>query len=91
MLVLFVPKCGKAGEKEEDTEVSFQKKGTPVSLVLLMAFFGMLMFFTAMVSLPIYLQNDLGYSPSFTGYYLAALDLVAVLSAGMIRTFHTSV
>lgn len=84
MLVLFVPKCGKAGEKAEDTDVSFQKRGTPVSLVLLMAFFGMLMFFTAMVSLPIYLQNDLGYSPSFTGYYLAALDLVAVLSAGMM-------
>lgn len=84
MLVLFVPKCGKAGEKAEDTEVPFRKQGTPVSLVLLIAFFGMLMFFTAMVSLPIYLQNDLGYSPSFTGYYLAALDLVAVLSAGMM-------
>ena len=82
MLVLFVPKCQKAVENTEDDDSSFQKQGTPVSLVLLIAFFGMLMFFTAMVSLPIYLQNDLGYSPSFTGYYLAALDLVAVLSAG---------
>lgn len=82
MLVLFVPRCKKAVENTEDDDGSFQKQGTPVSLVLLIAFFGMLMFFTAMVSLPIYLQNDLGYSPSFTGYYLAALDLVAVLSAG---------
>ncbi len=53
-------------------------------LVLLIAFLGMLMFFTAMVSLPGYLQVSLGYSPSFTGYYLAALDLVAVLAAGFM-------
>ncbi len=59
-------------------------KGAPVPLVLLIAFLGMLMFFTAMVSLPGYLQVNLGYSPSFTGYYLAALDLVAVLAAGLM-------
>ena len=59
-------------------------KGVPVPLVLLIAFLGMLMFFTAMVSLPGYLQVNLGYSPSFTGYYLAALDLVAVLAAGFM-------
>lgn len=59
-------------------------QGAPIPLVLLVAFLGMLMFFTAMVSLPIYLQKDLGYSPSFTGYYLAALDLVAVLAAGFM-------
>ncbi|MCI9477297.1 MAG: MFS transporter [Emergencia sp.] len=59
-------------------------KGTPISLVLLIAFFGMLMFFTAMVSLPIYLQTTLGYSPAFTGYFLAALDLVSVLCAGFM-------
>lgn len=81
MLVLFVPKCQKVDENMEDDDGSFQKQGTPVSLVLLIAFFGMLMFFTAMVSLPLYLQNDLGYSPSFTGYYLAAL-WTAVLLAG---------
>lgn len=52
--------------------------------MLLIAFLGMLMFFTAMVSLPGYLQVNLGYSPSFTGYYLAALDLVAVLAAGLM-------
>ena len=84
MLLLFVPKCGKAEEEVQDTQDSFQQQGVPVWLVLLIAFFGMLMFFTAMVSLPIYLQNDLGYSPSFTGYYLAVLDLVAVLAAGVM-------
>lgn len=82
LLLLFIPKCGRADEGTQEEKEVFQRHGVPVSLVLLIAFFGMLMFFTAMVSLPIYLQNDLGYSPSFTGYYLAVLDLVAVLAAG---------
>ena len=92
MLVLFVPKRGRAseeivredgGERERPAERK-PEKGVPVPLVLLIAFLGMLMFFTAMVSLPGYLQVELGYSPSFTGYYLAALDLVAVLAAGLM-------
>lgn len=88
MLILFVPKCGKAVEEQAEADGG-QKgdqpgAGVPVPLVLFVAFLGMLMFFTAMVSLPGYLQVSLGYSPSFTGYYLAALDLVAVLAAGIM-------
>ncbi len=97
MILLFVPKCGAAvpdsvrsadtagvaGTKEAGG-ASASPKGVPVSLVLLIAFLGMLMFFTAMVSLPIYLQTTLGYSPAFTGYFLAALDLVSVLCAGFM-------
>lgn len=70
--------------REGETALKATGKGAPVPLVLLIAFLGMLMFFTAMVSLPGYLQVELGYSPSFTGYYLAALDLVAVLAAGLM-------
>lgn len=94
MLAVFVPRCGCAAEEEtaqnqggdalEGQAAQKPEKGVPVPLILLIAFLGMLMFFTAMVSLPGYLQVELGYSPSFTGYYLAALDLVAVLAAGMM-------
>ncbi len=86
MVLLFIPRRGSAVQEEaEQAEAEQEKKGgVPIPLVLLIAFLGMLMFFTAMVSLPIYLQNSLGYSPSFTGYYLAALDLVAVLAAGFM-------
>ena len=71
-------------EEQQENASENAEKGVPLPLVLLIAFLGMLMFFTAMVSLPIYLQTKLGYSPSFTGYYLAALDLVAVLAAGLM-------
>lgn len=87
LMLLFIPKCQGQVQQEEtvsDSEDTAAQIGVPVPLVLLIAFLGMLMFFTAMVSLPIYLQTDLGYSPSFTGYYLAALDLMAVLAAGVM-------
>lgn len=85
LLILFIPKCGQAAmDSQQENAAERAEKGVPLPLVLLIAFLGMLMFFTAMVSLPIYLQTKLGYSPSFTGYYLAALDLVAVLAAGFM-------
>lgn len=73
-----------AAKNSSIRSTSISSKGVPVSLILVITFLGMLMFFTAMVSLPIYLQTTLGYSPAFTGYFLAALDLVSVLCAGFM-------
>ena len=84
MILIFIPAIGPISENNDDNNDQTKTKGVPLALILLIAFLGMLMFFTAMVSLPIYLQNNLGYSPSFTGYYLAVLDLIAVLAAGFM-------
>lgn len=83
MLFIWVPeKClYLTSEGDED---GLPEKPVPVPLILSAAFLGMLMFFTAMVSLPMYLQNSLGYTPAFTGYYLAGLDLVAALAGGLM-------
>lgn len=83
MLVSSVPKKCLYLDIDEDIS-QMPEKIVPVPLILLAAFLGMLMFFTAMVSLPMYLQNNLGYTPAFTGYYLAGLDLVAALAGGMM-------
>ena len=37
-----------------------------------------------MRTFPVGLSLQTGYSPSFTGYYLAVLDLIAVLAAGFM-------
>lgn len=85
MLIAFIPKIGAISEENTSEKSDTSNiKGVPLPLILLTAFLGMLLFFTAMVSLPLYLQNQLGYSPAFTGYYLAALDLIAVLAAGFM-------
>ena len=83
-LALFIPKVPAAAQDTEDLtgDTGAKAKGVPIPLVLLISFLGMLMFFTAMVVLPLYQQNQLGYSPSFTGYYLASIDVVSVLAAG---------
>lgn len=83
-LALFIPKVPAAAKNERTTTEDGKKtaKGVPIPLVLLISFLGMLMFFTAMVALPLYLQNGSGYSPTFTGYYLASIDVVSVLAAG---------
>lgn len=83
-LAFFIPKTPAASADSRPQEETAQTgpNGVPIPLVLLISFLGMLMFFTAMVALPLYLQNELGYSPSFTGYYLASIDVVSVLAAG---------
>lgn len=85
-LIFFIPRESTSHDASisGQAENTSSNKGVPLSLVLVIAFLGMLMFFTAVVGLPLYLQNQLGYSPSFTGYYLAALDLVAVVAAGFV-------
>lgn len=83
-LALFIPKAPavRTDRENQDEAAAEKAKGVPIPLVLLISFLGMLMFFTVMVALPLYLQNQLGYSPSFTGYYLASIDVVSVLAAG---------
>lgn len=44
----------------------------------------MLVFFTAVVSLPDYLQTNKGYSTHFTGNYLASISLIAVVFASLM-------
>lgn len=60
------------------------KNTNNISIIFLCTFLGMLIFFTAIIYLPVYFQNILGYSTSFTGYYLASISLVAVISAGIM-------
>ena len=83
-LALFIPKVPAAAQDTEDLtgDTGAKAKGVPIPLVLLISCFGIRTFSTAMVVLPLYLQPQLGSTPSFTGYYLASIDVVSVLAAG---------
>lgn len=56
----------------------------PIKEILLLTFFVNLLFFTSVLNLPNYLQLGFGYSSTFTGSYLAAISIVAVISIGFI-------
>lgn len=85
LLIFFVPGIRESTEKEEQqTEKEAAKGEKNVLPVFLFAFLGMLIFFTAIVSLPTYLQNEKGYTAGFTGNYLACISLIAVMFAGFM-------
>lgn len=93
LLLFFVP-CVENDTAETADEiksaVAFDNdslKKSPVQFVFLFAFLGMLIFFTAVVSLPTYLQNIKGFSTAFTGNYLAAISLIAVVFAGIMPKY----
>lgn len=84
LLLLFVP--NKKETIQESTQPTEEKRENhqKVLPVFLFAFLGMLIFFTAIVSLPSYLQNEKGYTAGFTGTYLASISLIAVIFAGFM-------
>jgi MFS family permease len=82
-LILFkVPRI--KGHKENKKRVDSNIEDKSIKSILLVTFFGMIIFFTSIISLPSYLQESLGYSTSFTGYFLAFISLVAVAVAGVM-------
>lgn len=86
LMLLFVPRIKEIAVEKTSTiqNNTRQQKEQNVTPVLIFSFLGMLIFFTAIVSLPSYLQIKNGYSTTFTGNYLAAISLVAVIFAGIM-------
>lgn len=87
LLLAFVPQASSIIEEKTSATISPVQKDkslSPVGYVFLFAFLGMLVFFTAVVSLPGYLQQVKGYSTTFTGNYLASISLIAVVFAGLM-------
>lgn len=85
MILIFVPKKAPDYDGEEiDQSKALEKGESSVKVVLVIAFISMLTFFTCIVSLPIYLQTDMGYSAGFSGYYLASISVVAVIFAAIM-------
>lgn len=84
LMLIFVPHVKEEMVQKQDTKERENQKSQTVIPVLIFSFLGMLIFFSAIVSLPAYLQTEKGYSTTFTGNYLAAISLVAVIFAGIM-------
>lgn len=86
-MLLFVKKPevtpdAQAVEQPDPVEEALPKK--PILPVLVLAFLAMTVFFTCIVSIPSYFQQELGYPASLSGYYLAGVSLIAVCCAGFM-------
>ena len=81
-LIIFVP-FRKSSNLEEEQE-SNTTNATSILSVLLAALLAMTMFFIAFITLPFYLAENFGLGSASTGYFLAMISLVAVISASVM-------
>lgn len=81
-ILIFVPfKKSMHLEESQEPKASTSKTIFPVLLSALLA---MTMFFIAFITLPFYLANNFGLGSETTGYFLAMISLIAVISASIM-------
>ncbi|MDQ0484017.1 MFS transporter [Guptibacillus hwajinpoensis] len=81
-ILIFVPfKKSMHLEESQETKATTSKTIFPVLLSALLA---MTMFFIAFITLPFYLANNFGLGSETTGYFLAMISLIAVISASIM-------
>ncbi|WP_371018107.1 MFS transporter [Pseudalkalibacillus sp. JSM 102089] len=81
-LIIFVP-FRKSSNLEEEQKTN-TTNATSILSVLLAALLAMTMFFIAFITLPFYLAENFGLGSASTGYFLAMISLVAVISASVM-------
>ena len=82
LILFFVPKV--EGKKQTLTNKKTKLTMETYIYALITTFIGMLVFFSAIVALPIHLQNNLNFSTSFTGYFLSFVSFIAIVFAGLM-------
>lgn len=71
--------------QEKEAVLSTNKKSKlKVRLIFVASLFAMMLFFVSFVTLPLYLPESFGFSESKTGYLMAFISVVAVISASQM-------
>ncbi|WP_179374679.1 MFS transporter [Winogradskyella wichelsiae] len=77
--------------EEQDNTTSNQKQKFKVRLIFTASLLAMMLFFIGFVTLPLYLPESFGFSESHTGYLMAFISLIAIVTASqmpkMVKTF----
>ena len=82
-----LPKPAVAEEKTDNTSEKAQvspKAKRRVLLIFMGSLFAMILFFIAFVTLPIYLDLVFNFTESITGYYMAFISVMAILTASQM-------
>ncbi|MCA0986502.1 MFS transporter [Guptibacillus algicola] len=82
-IMVFVP-FRKGNHSEEGQESSKEDNWKTIFPVLLSALLAMTMFFIAFITLPFYLADSFQLGSTTTGYFLAMISLIAVISASVM-------
>ena len=69
--------------KDKDEMATTENK-PKVRLIFYASMSAMVLFFVSFVTLPIYLPDTFNFSESFTGYYMAFISLIAIITASQM-------
>ncbi len=79
-----LPKTPSVKEHEEDVSDAESKGSSKVWLIFGSSLLAMMLFFIGFVTLPLYLPGSFGFGESETGYFMAAISVVAILTASQM-------
>ncbi|MCG1035648.1 MFS transporter [Polaribacter sargassicola] len=80
-----LPKTNKRiNEAKPEDLVSDSKNSTKVKLIFIASLLAMMLFFIGFVTLPLYLPEFFGFSESKTGYLMAFISLIAIITASQM-------
>lgn len=84
LTIVFIPKPANAIEQRSRETLPNKKFSISSNIlqIVIIAAIAMILFFVAFVSLPQYLPSRFSFSESETGYFMAFISLIAVVSAG---------
>lgn len=76
---------------ENKVEQTTHPKNTKVTLIFIVSFLAMMSFFVGFVTLPLYLPETFGFTESETGYLMAFISVIAIITASqmpkMVKAF----
>ncbi|QDO94051.1 MFS transporter [Formosa sediminum] len=68
----------------DESQIQKQENKPKVKLVFYASMAAMVLFFVSFVSLPLYLPKAFDFSDSYTGYYMAFISLIAIITASQM-------
>jgi len=91
LVATILPKPKGRIENKDNTETKESKSKFKVKLIFVSSLLAMMLFFVGFVTLPLYLPESFHFSKSETGYLMAFISLIAIMTASqmpkMVKTF----
>ncbi|WP_289041576.1 MFS transporter [uncultured Zobellia sp.] len=85
LVLRFLPRTSEKKVEEKDREPQTRTgERSAVKLIFYASLLAMVLFFVSFVTLPIYLPDVFGFSESMTGYYMAFISVVAIITASQM-------
>lgn len=84
LVIVALPKPEKRLIVKNDSQTTTPIKNIKVRLIFIASLLAMMLFFVGFVTLPLYLPENYGFSESQTGYLMAFISVIAIITASQM-------